>query len=208
MTIEVQAARDDVAVSFTVHTADFGMLGTYLDIPPGRIHAEAPGLLVQVPQPRRCVLAERPDQGVMAGVDVKTGAPTAYVAVRQGSLFIAAAFNPLEPQTRAALRRLRELRALPMAIEFDYGAARPSAKQHFALFAVDGDAFGLALDATEGMPPVDETTWLTDLPRRLVGSLPSLGLKRDELPSLHVHCCAALRAGPWPVIPERPIRVD
>lgn len=208
MTIEVPAAQDDAAISFTVYTADFGMLGTYLDIPPGRIHAEAPGLLVQVPQPRNCALVERPNQGVMAGVDVETGAPTAYVAVRQGSLFIAAAFNPLEPQTRAALRRLRELRTLPMAIEFGYDAARPSDRQHFAMFAVDGDAFGLALDATERMPAVDDATWLTDLPRRLVGSLPRLGLMREELYTLHVHCFAALRAGPWPVVPEEPARAD
>ncbi|MFO1340612.1 MAG: hypothetical protein U1F53_20730 [Burkholderiaceae bacterium] len=207
MTIDVLAAQDDAAtIYFEVHTANFGMLGNYLDIPPGRIHAEAPGLLLRVPQPRSSVLAPQADESVMQGLDVVTGAPAAYVAFRQGSLFIAIAFNPLEPQTRAAMHQLRALPDLPIAIEFV--SDRPSAKQYHAMFALGCDAFSMALDATEGMSPVDDATWLSGLSRRLVNALPSLGLKREELSTLHVHCCAALRAGPWPVVREEPARPD
>lgn len=210
MTIELLTVEGQAAIRYQVHTANFGMLGHYLDIPPGRFHAEAPGLLVRVPQPRGSVLAARPDQHVVHGIDVVTGAPTAFVAFRQGSLFIATAFNPLEPQTRAALRRLRALGDLPVAIEFDYDfeASRSSARQHFAMFTLGCDVFGRALDATEGMPPVDDETWLSGLSKRLVDAVPSLGLKREELYTLHVHCFAALRAGPWPVVPEEDMRAD
>lgn len=209
MTINVPQAQPHVAERIWVYTADFGRLSHYLDIPPGRIHAEAPSVLFQVPESRTSVLSKRQDVEVTTSIDdVETGTPVAFVAIRLGKQFIAAAFNPLEPQTRAAMRHLRQLCELPIAIEFDFDAAKPTMRQNFALLSLDCDAFGMALDATEGMPPVSYDTWLPDLSRRVVRALPSLGLRFEELSVLHVHAFAVLPAGPWPVVREEATRAD
>lgn len=209
MTNDVPKAQPQTRKTMWVYTADFGRLSHHLDIPPGRIHAEAPGVFFQVPESRTSVLSKQREVEVATGIDgVETGAPVAFVAFRLGKHFIAAAFNPLEPQTRAALCHLRQLRELPIAIEFDYDAAKPSARQDFALFSLGCDAFGAALDATQDMHPVSYDAWLPDLSRRVVSAMPSLGLRFEELSTLHVHAFAVLPAGPWPVVQEGAARVD
>ena len=203
MNIELPTAVTDLNPIW-VKTANFGMLAHYLDIPPGRIHGDVPGVLFQVPQPRTSVLDRPYVSDIHIGfAGVLSGVPLALIAFRVGRQFIAAAFNPLEPATRATMRHLREVGELPIAIEFDYGALTPGPKQDFALFSLGCDVFGAVLDETEGLPPVCYEAWLPNIGERVVRELPNLGYRLEDVYAVELNCFAVLPAGPWPVVDER-----
>lgn len=91
----------------------------------------------------------------------------------------------------------RDAGELPVAIEFDYRADTPHARQYTALLSLPCDAFGAVLDATVGKMPINNRTWLQGLSLRVIRSLPTLGLTREEVGHLHVNCYAVLPVGTW-----------
>ncbi len=180
-----------------VRTAGFGMLGTYLDIPPGRIHAEQPGVLFQVPQPRTSLLGKPWPQPMRCGTVGKgTNTPLAVLTLRVGRLFIGAAFNPLDPATRAAMLRAQSAGELPVAVEFDVHDSDPICERmDYGLLSIPDDVFGQALRLTEGRAAVTEEEWLPGAGERLLRALPSLGLTREMLGVVDLSCFLVLPVG-------------
>jgi len=141
--------------------APFGMLNSYLKMDPERLHAQQPTALFKVNLPQSAAMGlprERPVVG-LAWADAKT--PVAIFGFCLGKMYIAAAFNPVDPSTRSRLKEAMNSGKFTSIIEFN--SSDPTKSYENIDMAYNGFPaavlFEDALRATEGLAAIDPKVW-------------------------------------------------
>ena len=179
-----------------VRTAGFGMLRDYVSLPATSLHSEQPSVLFQVDLARGVVKGPEVDEPVhFAFSCAGDGCACALLTLRLGKLFIAAAFNPLDPQTRLMMEQVHESGKFTCMVEFNIKAGAPLPEQmDYALLGIEADVFEEALWATQNLPAVAHDAWLEVAPGHLLQSLPGLGVTADTLRNCQVRCFGVVPA--------------
>lgn len=169
-----------------VRGAPFGALGGYMEFEPGNLHAKQSSALFKVDVPQSMAMGRPLTQSIfgVAWADAKT--PVAVLGHCVGKVYIAAAFNLLDPSTRERLEEARLSGKFTAVIEFNSNApGKPKSNFDSALIGIPAETFDEALQMTGGLKATSAKAWGDIAAPTMLEWLASKGLDGIALEHLH-----------------------
>lgn len=144
----------------SVSAAPFGALNGYMAIEPEKLHAKQSSVLFRVDAPQSAATGQ-PQAPAMLGLawaDART--PVGVFGFCLGKVYVAAAFNLLDPSTRARLEEARLSGKFTAVVEFNSNDRSKAAGSFDSAFiGIPAEAFDEVLEKTEGLKSGSAQGW-------------------------------------------------
>jgi hypothetical protein len=141
--------------------APFGMLDSYMKMERERLHAQQSTALFKVDLPQAVAIGQPVETPLLGLVEADVGTPVLVFGFCLGKLYIAAAFNPIDPSTRVRLKEVMRSGKFTCITEFNSSdPSKPYENFDLAYTAFPAAAlFEEALRVTEGMVADASVNW-------------------------------------------------